>query len=86
MLERKKSGKKRRGRPQRRLVNDMKEDMKIVGVKAADWVRWRHMICFGKRVKKNKQSLHNKCIYVTIFQLPPLNPVEAEERCMPKQS
>ncbi|KAF7646842.1 hypothetical protein LDENG_00181660 [Lucifuga dentata] len=43
-------GRKRRGRPKRRFMDVVKEDMKLVGVReeeAEDRVRWRQMIRCG---------------------------------------
>ena len=43
-------GRRSRGRPKRRFMDVVKEDMKLVGVReedADDRVRWRWMICCG---------------------------------------
>ncbi|KAF7641470.1 hypothetical protein LDENG_00280470 [Lucifuga dentata] len=43
-------GRRPRGRPKRRFMDAVKEDMKLVDVReeeAEDRVRWRQMICCG---------------------------------------
>ena len=43
-------GRRPRGRPKKRFMDVVKEDMKVVGVRkedAEDRVRWRRIICCG---------------------------------------
>ena len=43
-------GKRKRGRPKRRYMDGVREDMRVVGVSMEDVenrVRWRRMICCG---------------------------------------
>lgn len=50
MLNKELTGKRKRGRPQRKFTDVMKKDMRTVGVTKEDdrgRVRWRQIICCG---------------------------------------
>ena len=50
MLEMELPGRRLRGRPKRRFMNAVKEDMQIVGVRVEDTenrVKWKTVICCG---------------------------------------
>ena len=50
MLEMELPGRRRRGRPKRRYMDAVKEDMQVVGVRLEDTenrVKWKTMICCG---------------------------------------
>lgn len=47
MLRMELPGRRPRGRATRRFMDAVKDDMKLVGVNAEDWVRWRQVIHFG---------------------------------------
>ena len=50
MLEMELPGRRRRGRPERRFMDAVKEDMQIVGVRVEDTekrLKWKTVICCG---------------------------------------
>ena len=70
MMRLERPGRRSRGRPKRRFMDVVKEDMKLVGVReedAEDRVRWRQMICCG--VPKGKSQKKKKKMIFSILQL-----------------
>ena len=68
MLETELPGTRRRGRPNRRFMDGVKEDMQVVGVRVEDTkesLKWKRVICCGNPWKG--KSRKEKMIFFFFF-------------------
>lgn len=60
MLRMEVPGRRPRGRARRRFMDGVKDDTKLGGVSAEDWVRWRQLIHFAGACREQPKSEKGK--------------------------